>query len=115
MSSSKALVSPRLTNCMSRTSSLSSSDLPSVPRSLRDIGHLDVNMGEVCQKSGEWPKSVLPHIRCHGFCCKGEALCACLVARGSLTGGAADELFAYSKRTQTDRRKSRGGSANFRG
>src|SRR2546429_2589326 len=42
MSSSNAPVSPPLTNCMSRTSSASSSDLPTVPRSLPDIGHLDV-------------------------------------------------------------------------
>src|SRR5207247_9325297 len=42
MSFSNALVSSPLTNCISLMSSASSSDLPTVPRSLPDIGPLDV-------------------------------------------------------------------------
>src|SRR6266478_8157709 len=82
MSSSNALVSPWLTNRMSRTSSASSSDLPTVPRSLPDIGHLDVCIGRnllrIWQVAEICP---LYYIRRHGFCCKLEAVCACLVAQ----------------------------------
>src|SRR4030095_5109091 len=47
---------------------------------LRDICHLDVCIGRSLRKKrGRRPESGLCHIRCHGFCCKPEALRACFV------------------------------------
>src|SRR6267143_2696278 len=57
MSCSNALVSPSATSCMSRTSSVSSSDLPTVPRSLPAIGHLDVCIGRSSLK--KWPVATI--------------------------------------------------------
>src|SRR5438309_4934063 len=64
---------------MSRTSSASSSDLPAFPRSLPDIGHLDVRTRQGWQE--KW-QLAMHHIRSHGFCCKPQAACACLAAEG---------------------------------
>jgi hypothetical protein len=41
-----------------------------------------LHRAEFAKKMASGEDSALCHIRCHGFCCKPEALCACLVGEG---------------------------------
>jgi hypothetical protein len=54
-----------------------------------------LHRAEFAEKMGSGEKLTLCHIRRHGFCCKLEAPCACLIAEGITQ---AYELLAYPER-----------------